>query len=126
MTDFVKPALSEWTMWHAIPAIWARITPVGVVKKDSDNSTPTSKDEMAFFRETVRENAEHFTNEIRLFLVNNNTLLPELNITTGIGRQTPRPNNYSTGIHLNRTNYFGDNLPIDWGNNPDNWPENRI
>jgi hypothetical protein len=111
MTNYVKPALAKWTLYHALPFIWSRITNQSVSKKQSDNSQPTSLEELKYLRDTIKTDAEYSLTRVRELIMNNQAAYPEFFQTSGPNRIKPRSNNYFSGIYIPRTaNGWG---PID-------------
>lgn len=100
MTNYIKPALAKWTLYHALPFIWSRITNQSVSKKQSDNSQPTSLEELKYLRDTIKTDAEFSIQRIREQIMNNQALFPEYWQTSGPNRIKPKPNNYFSGIYL--------------------------
>lgn len=100
MTNYVKPALAKWTVYHALPFIWSRITNQSVSKKQSDNSQPTSLEELKYLRDTIKTDAEYALTRVRELIMNNQADYPEFFQTSGPHRIKPRSNNYFSGIYL--------------------------
>lgn len=103
MQNYIMPAQAEWTVYHSLPFIWARISNKSLVKKESDNSTPTELHEMQFIREQARNNAEYYTQRITEFIMNNQNSFPEYWTTTGCDRIRPKRNNYSSGFYTGKS-----------------------
>ncbi len=113
MNDFVKPAQTEWTTYHALPFIHQRITNQSLVKNGGDNSTPVDLKEMQALREEIRNSAEYYTERIREFILNNQNSFPEYFTTNGVNRIQPKQTSYNSGIYTgsslnNRRNYGND------------------
>ena len=103
LNNYVMPAQAEWTVYNALPFIWARITNKSLSKKDSDNSTPTTKDELIYIRDLAKDKAEYYSERIREFILNNQGSFPEYWTVTGIDRIQPRRDNYSSGIYTGKS-----------------------
>ena len=103
MNNYVMPAQAEWTVFLALPFIWARISNKSLVKKDSDNSTPTTKEELIYVRELTKESAEYYTEQVRKFILNNQSSFPEYFTYTGMFNTKPSNNIYKSGVYTGKS-----------------------
>lgn len=103
LTDYIQRCQAEWTVYHVFPFINYRLTNKAVSEKNSDNSNPTTLENIQWLREQVRSTAEFYSTRIREFIVNNQTQFPEyFNPDQNLLSIKPRWNNYFGGIYLNR------------------------
>lgn len=118
MNEYIMPAQTEWTVYHALPFIHQRITNQSVVKSGTDNSQPVDLKELQALREEVRNTAEYYSQRIYEYIINNHGSFPEYFTTNGVSSIKPTQNNYSSGIYLGKS--LGNNYPtgirIDYGN----------
>jgi len=125
MNNYIQPAQAEWTVFHALPSIWLRVTNKSVVVKEGENSTPATKAQMEFLRTEFLNSAEYYQERIREYLYNNQGSFPELFTTSGVDRILAKPSNLNSGIYTQRIGNWGNSFDIDYGNIPANWPSNR-
>lgn len=57
----IAPALALWTDFYALRSLAWTVTQKGVTKEKSENSEALNKEELAYFQESIRENAETAT-----------------------------------------------------------------
>lgn len=75
--DYIQPCLAEWTVYHSLPFINFRLTNKSVSQKSSDNSQPSTVDDLKWLQSQVRINAEHYKKQIEYFIKNNIEYFPE-------------------------------------------------
>jgi len=95
MNNYVQPALSEWTVYHLTPYINYRFTNKSVSTKSSDNSQPSTLDDLKWLRDQIRSTAEFMSEQTKDFIKNNISDFPEY-------YQVLQP----FDLRPNRTNYF--------------------
>ena len=125
MNNCIQPAQAEWTVFHALPSLFLRITNKSVVKKEGENSMPTSLKEMEFLRTEFLNSAEYYQERIREYLLNNQSAFPELFTTSGVDRILPSTSNLNSGIYTARQGSWLNSFDIDYGSISANWPSNR-
>lgn len=57
----IAPALALWSDFYAMRSLAWTVTQKGVTKEKSENSEALNKEELAYFQESIRENAETAT-----------------------------------------------------------------
>lgn len=98
MNDFVQPALCDWTMYHLSPYINYRFTNKAISVKSSDNSQPSTLDEVKWLREQIRNTAEFSTEQMKNYIKNNLELFPEFYQVLQSFDLKPNRTNYFSGI----------------------------
>lgn len=96
MNNYVQPALAEWTVYHLTPFINFRFTNKAVSQKSSDNSQPSTLDDLKWLQAQIRDNAEFISEQTKDYIKNNISLFPEY-------YQVLNP----FDLRPNKTNYFG-------------------
>jgi hypothetical protein len=110
MVDYVQPCLAEWVVYHTLPFINFRLTNKAVSTKSSDNSQPSSIDDLKWLRDQVRNNAEFYSERMRDYIKNNLTLFPEFYFNDLAFSIKPNVSNYYSGIYTSKRMYRA-NLP---------------
>ena len=97
--NYVQEALAEWTVYHLLPFINFRLTNKAVSLKNSDNSNPSTIDDLKWLRDQVRNNAEFYSERIRDYIKNNQDAFPEYFVTNNVFEIKPNKTNYFSGIY---------------------------
>lgn len=102
LEDYIQPALVEWVTYSSILYFNYKITNKAVVKKSSDNSEASSLNEVNFLRQSIRDDAEYYTDRLAKYLCANEVLFPEY-IEGNINDDdiTPSKKSFFGGIYLN-------------------------
>tara|TARA_R100000541_G_scaffold390_2_gene3310 strand:- start:1336 stop:1827 length:492 start_codon:yes stop_codon:yes gene_type:complete len=102
LEDYIQPALVEWVTYSGILYFNYKITNKAVVKKSSDNSEASSLNEVNFLRQSVRDDAEYYTDRLAKYLCANEVLYPEY-IEGNINDDdiVPSKKSFFGGIYLN-------------------------
>lgn len=100
--DYLQPALAEWVVYHTLPFINFRLTNKAVSQKSSDNSQPSTIDDLRWLRDQVRNNAEYYLERMRDYIKNNLTLFPEFYFNDLAFSIKPNANNYFGGIYTSK------------------------
>ena len=118
ITDLVQPALAEWTVYHLMPFINFRLTNKAVSQKNSDNSNPSSLDDLKWLRDQVRNNAEFYSERIRYYIKNNQSAFPEYFTKDNVFEIRPNRTNYFSGVHT--SGFKASKFPKSSSGNTDN------
>jgi hypothetical protein len=103
--NFIKPSLALWTVWHAYPHLWAKVSTRSVETKSSDNSTRLSISELEYLRSNIKNRAEFLDNQIIEQINNNSNRFPEYFNPTRLKTK----GHYFSGIYINtRPDYLID------------------
>lgn len=102
LEDYIQPALVEWVTYSSILYFNYKITNKAVVKKSSDNSEASSLNEVNFLRQSIRDDAEYYTDRLAKYLCANEVLFPEY-IEGNINDDdiAPSKKSFFGGIYLN-------------------------
>lgn len=102
LEDYIQPALVEWVTYSGLLYFNYKITNKAVVKKSSDNSEASSLNEVNFLRQSVRDDAEYYTDRLSKYLCANEVLYPEY-IEGNINDNdiSPSKKSFFGGIYLN-------------------------
>lgn len=116
--NYIQPALAEWTVYHLLPFINFKLTNKAVSTKSSDNSQPSTIDDLKWLQAQVRNNAEFYSERIRDYIRNNQSSFPEFFVRNNVWEIRPNKTNYFSGIHTR--GYRSGNAPFPPLNNIDN------
>lgn len=124
--EYIQPCLLWYALAESTIPISLRIVNKGIVKKNSENSTPADLNEILAVKDEARNNAQWYAQRLMNFTAQNRTLYTEYD-NPGSGIDTIFPDskafstvlsldNYCTKSSLNRN---GSSIPIDYGRNKD-------
>lgn len=109
--NYVQPALAEWVVYHSLPFINFRLTNKAVSQKSSDNSNPSTVDDLKWLRDQVRNNAEFYNERVKDYIKNNQSSFPEY-FTSDLSYEIkPNSTNYFSGIWTKGKGFKGPNPP---------------
>lgn len=116
LTDYIQPCTAQWTIYNSLPFLNWRLTNKSVSEKNSDNSNPSTLENVQYLRNTVRDTAEFLSTRIREYIINNQGQFPEyFNPAPNVLSIKPSQNNYFGGIYTGRRGCGGSS------NNGDAW-----
>lgn len=101
INSYIQPALSEWALYNLVPFINFRFTNKAVSTKSSDNSQPSTIDDLKWIRDDIRKNAEFLTEMMKDYIKNNISLFPEYYQRINSFDLSPNRTNYFSGIKTN-------------------------
>lgn len=113
MIYYIQPALCEWVVYHMLPFINFRLTNKAVSQKSSDNSQPSTADDIKWLRSQVRNNAEFYNERTRDFIKNYPNEFPEFYQNNLSFEIKPNVSNYFSGIFTSGRKFHGPNPPLD-------------
>ena len=109
--QYVQPALAEWVVYHSLPFINFRLTNKAVSQKNSDNSNPSTIDDLKWLRDQIRNNAEFYSERMKDYIKNNPTSFPEYFTSNNSFEVKPNKTNYFSGIYTRGRSYSGPKPP---------------
>lgn len=82
MNDYVRPAVTWWTMFEVTPHLTYRMDNGTLVQRISEDAQPISDRVMKDMLDRFKRNAEHYTTLMVEYLCANSTLFPEYSSNT--------------------------------------------
>lgn len=104
MDNYIQPCLTEWTVYHSLPFLNYHITNKAVSQKSSENSTPSTLDDLKWLLSQVKGSAEFYSERVKDYIKNNSTQFPEYWTTENSYEIRPNVNNYSGRIYISPKN----------------------
>lgn len=105
--DYIQPCQAEWVVYHLMPFMNYRLTNKAVSQKSSDNSQPSTIDDIKWLRDQVRNTAEFYTERLKDFIRNNPTQYPEYYTSELSFEVRPTKTGYFSGIYTRGVNFQG-------------------
>lgn len=100
LDDYIQPLVLNYALVYAIPAIRFKLMNVGVVSQSSENSTPTSLQEMQYVVDDARNKAEYYATLLSDYLKANYKTYPEYYANKAIDEKRPTCTQYTSGLVL--------------------------
>jgi len=104
LNDYIKPCLSEWSLFEAIPYLNYKLENGSIVTKKTDSSDPIDLNVVKFLQSNVTDSAEFLSERLTKQLQYNRTKFPEY-CTEDCSQVSPNESNYTTSIYLEDYNY---------------------
>ncbi len=101
LSSYIQPCQAQWTMYYALPFMNYRLTNKSVSEKNSDNSNPTTIENVQYLRSVVANTAEFLGKRIGEYICNNQNDFPEY-FTTDYNSKSIKGSSdtYFSGIYL--------------------------
>lgn len=107
MREYIQPCLAEWCVYHILPFMNYRLTNKAVSQKSSDNSQPSSVDDIRWLRDQIRNTAEFYTERLKDYIRNNPSSFPEYYTNNLSFEVRPTRTGYFSGIYTRGLNFNG-------------------
>jgi hypothetical protein len=101
LNDHIKKVLMNYVLAESAHDFSIRWMNKGLMKKNSENSTPADQDEVKVTHDRFKNRAEIFEARAKNFLIENSATYPEYYTgNTGLDDIRPNQNSFRTGIYL--------------------------
>lgn len=101
INDYIKPMVSEYTYYEALPFLNFKLTNKAISKQSSDNSQPSDLTDIKYLRGILKNNAEFYDTRLYKYLDMNEDQFPiwknTLNSEQNLGKDS---RTYSSGIYI--------------------------
>jgi hypothetical protein len=101
VNDYISDALSHFAFYEALPFMHYKIMNKAVVLKNSDNSSPVTREELQDLRNDILDTAEWYRKRLIDYICNNESSFPEYNTNTGADI-SPDKTAYTSAMNLDR------------------------
>ncbi len=98
LVDLCSKCLAYYTVYMALPHLAIKIRNVGVARPTSDNTLPSTMEELKYIREEVKNMAEFWSQRIIKYLCDNSTLYPLYSASSD--DMNPSAGQYDSDIYL--------------------------
>jgi ABC-type iron transport system FetAB ATPase subunit len=100
LDEYVQKTVREWATYEATINLNYKYTNKSVALKSSDNSTPSTIEEIIYLREQIRNTAEYYSQRITAYLCANSSLFPEYTSNNDSDDIRPNSSSYFNGLYL--------------------------
>jgi hypothetical protein len=112
--DYIFPCLIEYSVFYAMPSIWAKLENSSVINKTPENSITLDLPGLKYRREDIKNSAEFLATRIINFLCDQSNSFPLY--TSNSNDLYPAKNIYDSGIVFNDITIIPNYIPVDFGN----------
>jgi len=112
--DYIFPCLVEYSVYYAMPSIWAKLENSSVVNKTPENNQVVDLKGLKYRRDDVKNSAEFLATRIINFLCDQSNSFPLY--TASSNDLYPSRVAYDSGIVFNDTTSVPSGIPVDYGN----------
>ena len=123
LKDYVGPCLMQYALYMLMPSLKYKMVEKGILNGTSEETQPTTLDEMKFLQQNTLNTAEFYNKRMLEFLKDNPAMFPlYLNPTPNDGMSPNRTTPYFSGIQTNipsRRNDLYIYADCDCNGNPD-------
>lgn len=100
VVELASKALAFWTVYMALPHLAIKIRNVGIARPISDNTQPSTMEELRYIRNEVKDTAEFHAQRLTTYLCNNSIKYP-LYLNQGAKPDmSPSNGQYDSDIYL--------------------------
>lgn len=102
LRDYVGPALMQFALYLLLPHLKYKIVEKGILNGTSEETSPTTLQELQYLRETTLDTAQFYDKRLRQFLIQNPNMFNEWLTweNNGMPRNTDSP--YFSGLQTER------------------------
>jgi len=102
LKDYIGPTLIQYALYLLLPSLKYKMVEKGILNGTSEETQPTSLDEMKYLREGALDTAQFYNKRMLEFLQDNPNMFPLYQNPTPNDGMTPnRQNPYFSGIQTN-------------------------
>jgi hypothetical protein len=101
LTDYIGPCLIQYALYLVLPNLKYKFVEKGILNGTSEETQPTTLDEMKWLRETALDTAQFYNQRLLEFLKDNPGLFPEYANPGVDGMQPNRSTPYFSGLQTN-------------------------
>ena len=102
LKDFVGPCLIQYSLYYLLPSLKYKMVEKGILNGTSEETQPTTLEEMKYLREQAIDMAEFYSKRLLEYLCDNPGMFPLYNNpTSNDGMYPDKANPYFAGLQTN-------------------------
>ena len=98
LNDYVGKTLMNYALYMMLPSIKYKIVNQGIINGTSEESSPTTLEELRYLRQTVLDTAEFYAKRLLEFFIDNPNMFPEYQNPGTDGMLPDKANPYFSGL----------------------------
>ena len=104
LNDYVGPTLMQYALYLMLPSIKYKIANQGILNGTSEETSPTTLDELKYLRQSTLDTAEFYSKRLTKYFMDNPNLFPEYQNPGTDGMMPDKRNPYFAGLVTGRSN----------------------
>ena len=104
LNEYVGPTLMQYALYLMLPSIKYKIANQGILNGTSEETSPTTLDELKYLRQSTLDTAEFYSKRLTKYFMDNPNLFPEYQNPGTDGMMPDKRNPYFAGLVTGRSN----------------------
>ena len=104
LKDYIGPTLMQYALYLMLPSIKYKIANQGVLNGSSEETTPTTLEELKYLRQTVLDLAEFYNKRLVKYFIDNPGMFPQYDAPGTDGMMPDKKNPYFSGLVTGQSN----------------------
>ena len=104
LNDYVGPTLMQYALYLMLPSIKYKIANQGILNGTSEETSPTTLDELKYLRQSTLDTAEFYSKRLTKYFMDNPNLFPQYQNPGTDGMMPDKRNPYFAGLVTGRSN----------------------
>ncbi len=104
LNDYIGPMLAHYSLYLMMPGLKYKLVEKGVLNGTSEETTPTTLEELRFLRQATLDTAEFYSKRLTKYFFDNPNLFPEYQNPGTDGMMPDKRNPYFSGLVTGKSN----------------------
>lgn len=104
LNEYVGPTLMQYSLYLMLPSIKYKIVNQGILNGTSEETAPTTLDELKYLRQSTLDTAEFYSKRLTKYFSDNPNLFPEYQNPGVDGMMPDKRNPYFAGLVTGKSN----------------------
>ena len=104
LKDYIGPTLMQYALYLMLPSIKYKVANQGVLNGTSEETTPTTLEELKYLRQTVLDLAEFYNKRLVKYFIDNPGMFPQYDAPGTDGMMPDKKNPYFSGLVTGQSN----------------------
>ena len=104
LKDYIGPTLMQYALYLMLPSIKYKVANQGVLNGSSEETTPTTLEELKYLRQTVLDLAEFYNKRLVKYFIDNPGMFPQYDAPGTDGMMPDKKNPYFSGLVTGQSN----------------------
>jgi len=104
LNDYIAPTLMQYALYLMLPSIKYKVANQGILNGTSEETSPTTLDELKYLRQSTLDTAEFYNKRLIEFFQDNPSMFPDYTSPGTDGMMPNKRNPYFSGLVVPRNN----------------------
>lgn len=104
LKDYIGPTLMQYALYLMLPSIKYKVANQGILNGTSEETSPTTLDELKFLRQTILDTAEFYNKRLVKYFYDNPGMFPQYDAPGTDGMMPDKRNPYFSGLVTGKSN----------------------